>query len=181
MGVDFAARPNLQVHGLATDRSWGLKFQRDWLEVTWMRSGEAEYPRWKAVRERAQEALSAFIDEFGGSVVQVEVEYSNRVDAAAAKGIVAVEFAGQALGEMETLHVHSHHLIEFDGCKARLHLDVSPVAGSDELELSLTVRGRPGEGTVSEAVSFADGAREHIVVGFADITSEEFHDEWERQ
>jgi len=180
MGV--ASQPNLQVHCLAADKSWGVKIQRDWVQVSWNRStAEAEYPRWLAVRDRAETVITAFLEDFGGHTSQVEVQYFNTVETGAAARIVSAEFAGKALGEMESLRIHTHHLFEIGDTKARLHLDVSPSTGTNELELSLTVRGRLGEANPIEALEFADGARNRIVTGFADITSEEFHNEWRKQ
>lgn len=178
------ARPSIQLHARSKPHQWDLRLQRDWVCLRWIRgTDQVPYPRWNAVHDRAARILQAFLDEFGGEIVGVEVEYFNLIPEAAACEIVASPFAGESLGPIESLQMHSHHQLTINEAKARLHLDVGPPdnPSAEGLHLALTVRGRPSEPDITTALDFADRAREKIVTGFTDVTPPDFHEEWGKE
>lgn len=200
ISFEFAeSPPPLRAWLLNADATRLLQIQNDRFIHNWRRmTPEAPYPRYEAVREEFTTRLDQFKsfieDEQLGTldVVQAEVNYVNELVAGdvweatsdldrAVTMWRASEVA--ALGDPEEVRLVERHRLETsDGAPARLYISLTPqadVGGKAAALLTLTVRGRPTEGT-DGIFSFFDFGRELIVRTFADVTTPAMHATWGR-
>jgi hypothetical protein len=66
----------------------------------------------------------------------------------------------------------------------RMYVNVQPADAEDGrkvLLMTLTVRGAPADTSRDGAVEFMNGAREHIVRTFTEMTTPEMHEKWQRR
>jgi uncharacterized protein (TIGR04255 family) len=174
------------------------RFLHNWRKV----QGLETYPRYEPIREHFEEeveALMAFLrDENLGTLTvnQCELTYVNHISTAG-----SWERHGQLhqvlrnwrplegtelLPEPEDIGLNIRFAIPGEpGAKiGRLNVSVQPAWRTSDrspaLVMNLTARGEPlGEG-MPGAFRFFDLARNWIVKGFADLTTEEMHRAWNR-
>lgn len=176
-----------------------LQIQHDRLSVNWRKAtGDSTYPRYRHVRnvfEHRFRDLEAFVadNQLGDiGITQAEVSYVNAVDA-----------DGDQLGRLDRLLRNwqpptANHLGEPEQAQAALVLSVGDVGrppvrmyvavavaqdlnGRRFQSLTLTVRGAPGEQTLTSALAFMDQAHSHVVLSFTELTPESAHKQWERR
>lgn len=179
-----------------------VQIQQDRFVRNWRQIGEGnKYPRYPSLKQKFREdfeLFEAFLAERGLPAPvpnQCEVTYVNHVDLA----------PGQTSGEPqnylspwsgkhsdgflpvpESVEVAAHYPILRGGQPiGRLHVASSPVqsvqTGSSLFLLTLTARGRPATRDVAGVLDFLDLGREHVVRGFASVTTPEAHKTWGRR
>jgi uncharacterized protein (TIGR04255 family) len=175
-----------------------IQVQPDRLVINWRAGAStAKYPRYKYMRQ-------VFANRFGDlaefaaeedlgeiEVTQAELSYIN-----------VIELAREDIGNLGTFlkvwqGTADHHLAEPEQARltltfaitdigqppVRLYVEVSPAQkpdGEPIIFFTLTVRGNPGGRTIGETLKFMDGAHEHIVRSFAELTTESMHRIWRR-
>lgn len=174
-----------------------VQLQHDRLTVNWRKAAEdAVYPRYPYLRELFVDRfgdLAAFVAEAGLgsiSVTQVEINYINSIP---------LDGGGQGQLEMVLRNwapIDGHHLGEPEQARAamvftvpdigpppvRLYVTVDPAQrpdGQQVMFLTLTVRGAPTDDGVDAALLFLDGAHDHVVRSFAELTPTAMHERWE--
>jgi uncharacterized protein (TIGR04255 family) len=199
--VQFSFGPAFQSRVLFFDEPEAelVQMQHDRLTVNWRRTpGAPPYPRYPYVRRSFEDRLTdvqTFVAEAGlGSIAitQAEVTYIN-----------AIQPDEGRQGRLEQvlrdwLPSDVHHLGEPEQARAalvfvvpdlgrppvRMYVTAAPAQGPDGqpvIFLTLTVRGAPAEEGVDGAVRFLDGAHDHVVRSFAELTPTTMHERWERR
>lgn len=178
-----------------------VQLQSDRFVYNWrqLRTGMA-YPRYEVVRQQFGEyfdRLKAFVarEQLGEIVpVQCEVTYINHIEIGGPIERLTdlpklLRFWSEPtyplLKSPEQNVVRLAFRIEHEGSFwGRLHFAVEPrIRLSDQkdlLQVSLTARGHPKTPDLDGVVAFFDLGREHIVRGFAALTTPEMHKHWER-
>jgi uncharacterized protein (TIGR04255 family) len=179
-----------------------VQLQRDRLVRNWRKAGSEPYPRYEFIRTNFREqfvSLSRFVAErkLGPCLPnQCEVTYVNHIpwgsdgqppmDLAAVLSTWSAKGSDSFLGTPEQVEVAAHYVINTEaGPVGRLHVAASPGVRAGDLQplltLTLTARGRPvGEG-IEDVLTFLDLGREHVVRGFASITTPAMHERWGRR
>lgn len=199
--IQFAVRPGLPANRYwftSADGTHLVQIQSDRLIVNWrgVAPGEtSRYPRYPTMRETFNARLTelaAFADQEGLApprITQVEVNYIN-----------ALPVAHEDQGRLEHVlrswsGLRDHHLgdpaegrasmiFEVPGLgtpPVRLFVNVDPAVapdGSSAWFMTLMVRGAPSGEDVADALEFADGAHEHLVASFMELTTESMHAKW---
>lgn len=193
------APPPLRTWLLTADGSRLLQIQNDRFVHNWRRmTAGSPYPRYETVRDEFSTRLEAFrsfvVGERLGTldVVQAEVNYVNQLVAGDVwdrpgnldRAVTMWKASdATALRNPEEVRVVERHRVESkDGTAARLYISLTPqasIAGKAAVLLTLTVRGRPAEGT-GGLLEFFDFGRELIVRTFADVTTPAMHATWGR-
>lgn len=193
----------------APDGSYLLQVQRDRLVYNWRKRSEVQiYPRYHEIRVRFAreiERIGALLAHAGlGSLVpnQCEVTYINAITAPGDVNLHAhperavrlwspPQPSGSQRREFEGAVLNARFLMrdELGTPCGRVYVNVMPSfmpsqtepnSAARALYLEVTARGRPGADTVAGAFECLDGAREAVVRTFADVTTPEMHDLWER-
>ncbi len=199
--VQFVLGPPLmsRLWFLSEDRSSLVQLQPDRLVVNWrgLATGSV-YPRYPQVRkvfERRWSDVAQFVGErqLGSlEITQCELNYINVID-----------WPPDEFGHLELLLRNwredgAHHLgapqqvriaMVFDVADlgrppVRMHVSADPAQrpdGTQTLFLTITVRGAPASATFENAMEFLDGAHDHLVRSFAELTAETMHAKWERR
>ncbi len=176
-----------------------VQLQHDRLTVNWRKTGEdVAYPRYAYLRQLFAGRfgdLAAFIAEAGLgsiSITQAEINYIN-----------AIELGGSSQGHLEQVlrnwePIGGHHLGEPEQARAsmvfsvpdigpppvRLYVTVDPAQrpeGQQVVFLTLTIRGAPTDEGVDATLLLFDGAHDHVVRSFAELTPTAMHERWERR
>ena len=191
--------PPLRTWLLGPDSSRLLQIQNDRFIHNWRRVvPDAPYPRYESVRDEFATRLEQFstfasAEQLGSlDVLQAEVNYVNEIVAgdvwAEAKDLGRAFTMWKpsdvaALRKPEDVRVVERHRVQTtDGAPARLYISLTPratVDGEAAVLLTLTVRGRPPEGT-DGIFRFFDFGRDLIVRTFADVTTPDMHAVWGR-
>lgn len=205
-GVQFnvmTGPPPTRFWFISPDDSRLLQLQRDWFARNWRKTNEVdEYPRYESIRDAFAADLTLFSNFIEGESLgelrfeQCEVTYINHVvpnahwSAHGDVGQVLSNFkfgrAGSNLPQPEDAQLAWRYLIsgETGTPVGRLHVNVQPgysqVNRSPILRMSLTARGKPAGSGLDALVGFLDTGRERIVRAFANLTTDEMHQEWGR-
>ena len=176
-----------------------VQVQQDRFTYNWRKTSDADtYPRFEAVSSRFIELASsfqAFLKNHGlgaMDITQAEVTYVNRIEQDDAAGqvekIVSVysgDFSDKFLQSPEEIFLSLRFpMRQNELIRGRLHVDVRPslpgVLNSARV-ITLVARGKPYGSDISSALEFFAFGRQHIVSGFASITSPAMHELWERR
>ena len=173
------------------------RFIRNWRKVT----GQELYPEYAVLKPRFAEDWARFLrflDSAGieqPEVNQCEVTYVNHIPIGVGAetgvesfgeihkilSIIAAPHPG-FLPESEVTMLNSRYLMPDK--KGRLYVTVQPAVRKDDrrvvLQLTLTARGRPDSASIEDVLRWFDLGHEWIVRGFADLTTTDMHDRWER-
>jgi uncharacterized protein (TIGR04255 family) len=187
---------------VSTDQTSLLQLQRDRLVQNWRKANNQPYPRYQQIRTgfREQfEALCRFVaDRRLGACVpnQCEVTYVNHIewgregqppeDLSEVLASWTAKNTDAFLGAPENVDLVTHHIIRTEGVPVgRLHIAANPRYRGDDLQpllmLTLTARGRPTSEGVDDVMRFLDLGHEHVVRGFASVTTPEMHKRWGRR
>lgn len=181
--------------------SWLIQLQPDRLLQNWRKGDSGEpYPRYPAVRHRFDQSLKTLLDFCTREnlphpeISQLETTYINHIPVGDGwnspddAGAVFPDFswrcgdrflpAPEAVAWKMAFTMPDH--------LGRLHVTVRQAVrksdGANVLLCELTARGRPAETSPREVADWLDLAREWIVRGFADLTSEKMQDiQWGRK
>lgn len=177
-----------------------LQFQTDRFIHNW-RKVEVDniYPRYEHIRVNFAaelQVLQTFLTARGlGTLVpnQAEVTYINSITVPDGPGdqTSAVfnnwkPIHGRHLGDVEDVWFTCRfHIVDENGEPiGRVIAQASPgldTEGHKVIQLMLTGRGRPASPTLAAALDFIDVARDRIVCGFAELTTDEMHKTWKRR
>jgi uncharacterized protein (TIGR04255 family) len=164
----------------------------NWREVE---TGEP-YPRYDAMVERFQRAmndLSGFVEEeqLGHiGITQAELNYINHVEPPTAGdesrlGELLRGWPGTPehhLGQPEQTRLQlTFDVPDVGNPPVRMFVSVEPVMhvdGQQRQLMTLSVRGAPVDDSVAAALKFVDGAHEHLVQSFLELTPEHMHSTW---
>jgi uncharacterized protein (TIGR04255 family) len=179
-----------------------LQLQRDRLIQNWRKANNQPYPRYEQIRTSFREqfeALCRFVaDRRLGACVpnQCEVTYVNHIewgrkgqppeDLSEVLASWTAKNTDGFLGTPEQVDLVTHHIIRTEGVPVgRLHIAANPRYRGDDLQpmlvLTLTARGRPTSEGVDDVMRFLDLGHEHVVRGFASVTTPEMHKRWGRR
>ena len=122
---------------------------------------------------------------------QAEVTYVNRIEIqdlpGQAEKIISAysgEFSDKFLPHPEEIYLSLRFPIKRDDhMLGRLYVDLRPsIPGVPESARTMTLlaRGKPESSDIKDSYRFFEVARQHIVSGFASVTSAEMHKVWER-
>ncbi len=177
-----------------------LQFQADRFIHNW-RKVEVNnvYPRYEHIRARFAEevqVLQAFLAERGLGGInpnQCEITYVNSITIPDQPGDQTStvfknwsSFHGTYLGDVEDVSFICRFRISNESGEpiGRVIAQTSPgldAEGRPVIQLTLIGRGRPASPTVEAALNFIDVARDRIVCGFAELTTDEMHKIWKRR
>jgi uncharacterized protein (TIGR04255 family) len=177
-----------------------LQFQTDRFIHNW-RKVEVEnvYPRYEHIRASfAQElqVLEAYLTERGlGQIIpnQCEITYVNVISAPDLPGDQTStvfrnwsSLQGTYTSDIEDVSFICRFRISDENGEptGRVIAQTSPgvdAEGRPVIQFTLTGRGRPASPTVEAALNFIDVARDRIVCGFAELTTDEMHKIWKRR
>lgn len=156
----------------------------------------------KGLRTRFREDLHRFIEfvneqKLGAFVPnQCEITYVNHIPAAGEFGAQDLtellspwsgNFSDGFLGRPESIEIATHFILEDTSKKnvGRLHVAAMPArdqaSGETLTRLTLTARGLPLGNGLDGVLLFLDLGREHIVKGFASMTTPTMHGKWRRK
>lgn len=200
ISLEFSTRPVTRLWFVTADGQELIQVQRDWFACNWrkVKTGDA-YDRWPARRSAFAGAfgdLESYVEDQGlgkVSIVQCEVTYINHIVAGGVwshhgelSKVLRLARTVDTMPQPEQLQVAATFVIpnEQGDPVGRLHMAAQPGVLRDTgvpiFGLNLTARGAPeGEG-LEGALQFLDRGREHIVETFAEVTTPEMHEEWER-
>lgn len=192
--------PGLRHWFLTTDNSELLQVQPDWFACNWRKVGpDSEYGRWPSRREAFErwfEEFKVYLDYEGLGEIQpkqAEVTYINHIE----PGSTWQDFQDlyrvlRPLGDPQTDFLPKPEQTQFqaqylitdskDAPLGRLHARAHPALRKSDatpiVVLNLTARGAPPGESVADVLAFHDMAREWIVRGFLDLTTEDAWQEW---
>jgi uncharacterized protein (TIGR04255 family) len=174
-----------------------VQLQQDRLIVNWREGTPVEpYPRYGALRQQFEERitdLQQFLrDEDLGEldVTQAEVNYIN-----------GVKVGDRDQGDLSPLLRHwgdlsANHLGNPEQASAtlvfrvpdigrgpvRMHIAINPAQWAPDaapaIFFTLMVRGAPTAATTDAALQFMDGAHDHLLTSFNELTSDTVHQAW---
>lgn len=178
------------------------QYQGDRFVRNWTKSESApDYPRYHSIRAPFAgdfEELMSFARENDlGRVIpnQCELTYVNLIPLALGRNEAlsqilhpwAGTYSDAFLRAPEAMDLALHFPVTKRGDEpvGRLHVHASVVThrGTQEksVQLTLTTRGQPFSADVNGVLEFLDLGREHIVKGFASITTPQMHQFWGRR
>ncbi len=194
--VGFGPMPNMRHWFLNEAGTELVQLQHDRLIVNWRQADTSSaYPRYDRMRtifEQRLADLAGFVEQQGlGSIeiVQAEANYINAVG-------VQPEGRGHLGGVLRGwVGTPDHHLGEPEEARValafavpdlgrppvRMYVNVDPAQrgdGSPVLFMTLTVRGAPAGAGIADTLEFVDGAHEHLVQSFMELTAEPMHSAW---
>lgn len=195
--IGFGPVPNARYWFLSETGADIIQLQNDRIVVNWrnVEAGE-RYPRYDVMIERFQRAfadLSAFVkDEQLGQIgiTQAELSYINDVGAPATEDGVGLEKLLRGWPGTPQHHlgqpVQARLQLSFDvpdvgHPPVRMFVSVEPtmhVNGEQRELMTLSVRGAPVDDSEAAALKFLDGAHEHLVQSFLELTPENMHSTW---
>lgn len=189
-------------------RCWFLKGPHELIQVqkghfiyNWRKAGaDIPYPRYEAfVRPQFEKNWRKFTEFLRGEglappeVIQCEATYVNHIDEGAgwetADDVrkVFTVWGGTRqpafLGDREASSFNLNYLMPDE--KGRLRVTSNMAVRKDDgkrmITLNLTVRSKPDSSDTESILECFDVAREWIVRGFADLTSDSMHEIWGRE
>ena len=179
-----------------------VQVQRDRLVVNWRKEGSGDYPRYKIVRDRLQDAwhrLVGVCSDLGYDTPipeLCEIQYINHIgmDQGWSSPQDTAKLIVPWRGIKNPSYIPSNHLCQFslhchfpedregwlnvDGWTTSTPTDEDPNAM--RMVLNLTSRGHALSEDFDSALDFFDVAHVWIVQGFTAITSPDAHDTWRR-
>lgn len=181
---------------ISADGTRLVQMQEDRLIVNWRKiKDEDDYPRYGALREelrRVAEAFEPYVIDVTAStfppVTQTEVTYVNRIPIGGSVGGLS-DVGGvlsdanltwaSLLGTPEQLYVEQRFRFTGPGGQpSRVYLSLQPAPDGEALVLNLTMRGSPEGRTLAEALTHLDLAHQHVVQGFAALTTPTLREVW---
>jgi uncharacterized protein (TIGR04255 family) len=199
---ELEAPPPHRALFFSKDETALVQLQRDRFVRNWRKANNEPYPRYESIRSSFRdlyEALCRFIaQEKLGSCVpnQCEVTYVNHIpwgregqpaeDLSEVLTACTSKTSDAFLPAPEQVELATRYVIAGDhGSVGRLHIAANPTYKVDDLQpllaLTLTARGRPASDGIDDVVKFLDLGREHVVRGFASITTAAMHQRWGRR
>ncbi len=181
---------------ISADGTRLVQVQQDRLVVNWRKIAEEDaYPRYGILRDelrRVAEAFQAYLVDVTDSafppVTQTEITYVNRIPIGGLVGglsdIGAVVSGanlswGSHLGAPEQLHLEQRfRFMEPGSPPSRIYLLLQPAPDGEALILNLTMRGSPAGKDMADALTHLDSAHQHLVRGFAAMTTAAAHATW---
>ncbi len=178
-----------------------LQIQPNWFAANWRKvEPSAQYGRWDARWEAFEKWLIVVADSVSDEDLafdQVEVTYINHIEpdsvweghGDAPEVFTPLALArGAFLGSPEQCSADLKFVMEspeHGKQLGRLHVAIKPAksrpTGTPLFVMDLTARGAPIGAGLGGVQAFAELAREWIVRGFADLTTEAMHKVWERE
>lgn len=181
-----------------------LQIQRDRVARNWRRANTSEpYPSYEEIKGPFQKDIQFVSDFFDANRIgklkptQCEVTYVNHIVAGEGwkthgdVGRVMVnwkETKHDFLPRVEDARLSWRYVIRDEKrFVGRLHVSLQPAYRANEntetgiFVLTLTARGKPLGKGLDGALAFLDLGHEWIVRGFADLTTPEMHQVWQRQ
>jgi uncharacterized protein (TIGR04255 family) len=179
-----------------------IQVQHNRFAYNWRRGETSEpYPRYSAVRAQFDDAFGRFrafvVEHRLGTVmpVQAEVTYVNHIAGEHGHHSKVADLmqlwrgapSGRFLPELEDARLLVQYSIPdaAGNFLGRLSANLQPgyvrATAAQILSLTLTARGRPLTPDIDGAFGFLDIGHEWIVRGFAEITTPEMHQLWERK
>jgi uncharacterized protein (TIGR04255 family) len=206
LSLELLPFPPVRYWFVSSDGNELLQVQRDRLIHNWRRQKpEDRYPRYEPLRAKFEDEIAvaeAFFREQGlGDIVcnQCEVSYINLImfddgtdpntKLCEIFTVVAEEYSDAYLKtmKMEGGRFDFSYVIPGESGKepvGRLHVTIQPVVHRPDnrpaIQLNVTARGKPVDGTVRSALSWLDIGREAGVRGFTSVTTKEMHRLWGR-
>lgn len=203
--IEISSQPSLRCWFVQQDNRELIQIQKDRFAHNWRKTGAPDqYPRYeKHLRPKFEEELETFASfvqtENLGELRpnQCEITYVNVLEAgrgwerhgqlARVLSLYSGTFSESFLPEPEMLRISGSFVMPGtdDVPVGRLHFSVEPAFRKSDavpiFRLTLVARGAPlGDGTAG-VLAFMDIGREWIVRGFAALTTERMHEEWERK
>jgi uncharacterized protein (TIGR04255 family) len=178
-----------------------VQVQRDRFVRNWRKATETPYPRYKQIRTSFRDQFEAFCsfvaDRERGACVpnQCEVTYVNHIpwgragqpteDLSEVLTAWTTRASDTFLGRPEQVEATAHYVMKTAGDRVgRLHVAAQTGRRPDDLQpllaLTLTARGRPASNRIDDIMSFLDLGHEHVVRGFASLTTPAMHQRWGR-
>lgn len=204
-GSPKAARINFGIHsGASHDRFWFLsendeeliQFQQDKLLHNWRKvpGRDNEYPRFETMIKNYESELTQleeYFSKFSGGLLainQCEISYINHIAVEDYdSGYPISEWINfiNLKGKPGDFGITLRDVIRDDAGKpcARLITEVNSGVTADGkpiIVLSLSVKGAPGDASITTALDFLREGRVKIVNHFADVTTEAAQKIWER-
>jgi uncharacterized protein (TIGR04255 family) len=195
--VGFGPVPNARYWFMSETGADIIQLQNDRIVVNWRRvDGGEPYPRYETMVERFDRALNELIrfvdeEELGQiEIVQAELDYINDVGASGAEHGVVLEKLLRGwhgtpkhhLGQPAQARLQlSFDVPDVGHSPVRMFVSVEPamqVDGDQRQLMTLSVRGAPVDGSVAAALKFLDGAHEHLVQSFVELTPESIQSTW---
>jgi uncharacterized protein (TIGR04255 family) len=173
-----------------------VQLQNDRLIVNWRQvDGAGDYPRYGGMRSRFEQRLRDLADfveteQIGAlEIVQAEANYINALEVSPPERPNPQDLLRAWTGTPD------HHLGEPEQARValvfpipdvgrppvRMYVSVDPAErpdGQPILFMTLMVRGAPADGSLAEALSFLDGAHDHLDRSFLELTPETMHSTW---
>ncbi|MCY2987034.1 MAG: TIGR04255 family protein [Planctomycetota bacterium] len=198
--LQFFTEPEIRCWFIdAADRAL-IQVQSNRFTYNWRKTeADDSYPHYDEwVRPSFEDAWKQFLDfvreqQLGDvEVLQCEVSYINHIEVdkgwhtAADLSTVFPCWSGKSRGEFlpapEDVSFEVNYRLPDD--RGRLRVSLSPAIrhkdGVEILQLTLTARGKPTDGTTAATLEWIDLGREWVVRGFADFTSANMHSLWKR-
>lgn len=194
--IGFGPVPNARYWFVSETSADIIQLQNDRIVVNWrdVEAGES-YPRYDVMIERFDRALadlSAFVDEeqLGQVVItQAELNYINDMGAPDNDGVGLDKLLRGWPGTPQ------HHLGQPVQARLQLSFDVPDVGhppvrmfvsveptlrvdGEQRELMTLSVRGAPVDDSAAAALKFLDGAHDHLVQSFLELTPENMPATW---
>ncbi|MFN0191319.1 MAG: TIGR04255 family protein [Aestuariivirga sp.] len=173
-----------------------IQFQADRLLHNWRKIGDQtnEYPRFEHMFDRFRSELQRLEQYFSKTssqeltINQCEISYVNHISTESGTSDISAWLRGISLAgiSVDDLNVAIREVILGDDSKptGRITYEISTGVRSDGrrlIILNLTARGRPDAQNIDSALRYIAKCRELIVQRFAQITTEEAHDLWDRR
>jgi len=200
-----APRPPFSfVPGCTHDRFWFLnkdgseliQFQQDRLLHNWRKVGDKSnnYPRFESMITKFEMELKKLEQYFDAlspqslAINQCEISYINHIPFSKINGESLsdwLSFIGFANGDPDDYGINFRKIIRDDSGKplgrffAESALGYLP-GGQEIIVLSLTVRGAPLGTDIDSGLKFLALGRDEIVQRFAELTTDQAHQKWER-
>lgn len=195
--IGFGPVPNARHWFMSETGDNLIQLQNDRIVVNWreVETGEP-YPRYDAMVERVQRAvndLTEFVEEeqLGHiEITQAELNYINHVESPTPEDDVRLEkllrgWPGTPqhhLGQPAQTRLQlAYDVPDVGNPPVRMFVSVEPVLHMDGQQrqlMTLSVRGAPVDGSFAAALKFLDGAHEHLVQSFLELTPEHMHSTW---
>jgi uncharacterized protein (TIGR04255 family) len=200
MNVELTDVPLPRVWLVSESGNYLIQLQRDRFHYNWRRVNPQDtYPRYPAVRERFENALTRFMSFLDSSQIepptplQYELTYINHIPISSEDTLgnelrrILRDFTWESVDRFlsEADQFNSSFSFRMPNDVGRLHtvcrLGQHRKTGERVLSLELVARGMPSSKKLPDMWSWFDVAHEWIVRGFTDLTEERIQqEEWRR-
>ncbi len=175
-----------------------LQLQRDRFVHNWRKaSPEATYPRYPETRvmfETAWRRFLRFVEAQGlesPTVIQCQMDYVNHLTKGDGWETPAdLNKVSPLVGGAKTVFLPAPEVVivaaryALPSEQGRLHVAIQPALRNVDqveiLQLTMTARGKPGDGSTNDILKWLDVGHEWIVRGFVEVTTPEMHKRWGR-